>query len=161
MQFVWQKGRASWIASHPARETQAHDLFPFSDAPENSAIIRLSQQLLGYGGEAVVVLFIEEGSCAFFVEKGEISSYNSIRLQVGEQSECHANSARLWRSQPDKFCLITGYALSEDQMWRRHSWIIDNTEHLIETTTERVKYFGVRLSEPQAASFSHVYLETA
>jgi hypothetical protein len=65
MQLLWQKGRFSWIASHPDCITEPSKQFPLSAAPENQAINALSQKLLSHGGEAVVVPFVEENSCTF------------------------------------------------------------------------------------------------
>jgi hypothetical protein len=40
--------------------------------------------------------------------------------------------------------IATGYALSDDGLWRQHSWGILR-EGVLETTKVRVKYFGILL----------------
>ena len=38
----------------------------------------------------------------------------------------------------------TGYALSDDGLWRSHSWVLTK-KRIIETTVSRVKYLGLAL----------------
>jgi len=48
--------------------------------------------------------------------------------------------------------IVTRYALSDDGMWRQHSWVLVG-ERLVETTEEREQYFGVVLSDGEAEEF--------
>lgn len=51
--------------------------------------------------------------------------------------------------------IMTGYALSDDGIWRAHSWGVDlTTGDTIETTDARWLYFGFRLSPDEAERFS-------
>jgi hypothetical protein len=61
--------------------------------------------------------------------------------------------SRLWLESPERFQIVTGYALSDDGLWRRHTWALEG-ERVIETTEPRVLYFGVRLEKEGAARFA-------
>lgn len=79
----------------------------------------------------------------------------SIVCEVMEDSACHENVAQLWIEKRDGIIGVgTGYALSEDGLWRQHSWGVRQTE-IVETTTERLKYFGKVLQGPDADSFAN------
>jgi hypothetical protein len=67
---------------------------------------------------------------------------------------CHQNIAAIWKFQrPRIVSIATGYALSEDGLWRQHSWGILR-EGLLETTAERRRYFGILLSGSEADHFA-------
>jgi hypothetical protein len=50
--------------------------------------------------------------------------------------------------------IVTGWALSEDGIWRQHSWGIDWKGRLVETTLPRTRYFGVYMVRETANEFS-------
>lgn len=56
---------------------------------------------------------------------------------------CHENVAKMHRRNPQRFAICTGYALSNDSIWRPHSWVLDKkNRRIIETTEKRVTYYG-------------------
>ena len=64
----------------------------------------------------------------------------------GLPSRCHENAANLVISDPDNLVLETGYALSDDGLWRQHSWVVTRRKSaVIETTVQRYRYFGIPL----------------
>ncbi len=64
-------------------------------------------------------------------------------MRSGEPHQCHANAADLWAREPDRYQLVTGYALNGDR-WLAHSWVVeDDTLH--EPTHRFDRYFGVAL----------------
>lgn len=70
--------------------------------------------------------------------------------------QCHYNSARLWYKNKDRCFIATGYALSEDGLWRCHSWVVQpmaRTVRVWETTVKRVAYFGVVLTSEECEDF--------
>ncbi|MEU7909030.1 hypothetical protein [Actinoplanes sp. NPDC049118] len=73
-----------------------------------------------------------------------------VRLADGDVGECHGNVAALWIDGA-LASIGTGYALSEDQLWRQHSWGVDTDGALVETTEERRAYVGIVLSERTAS----------
>jgi hypothetical protein len=69
--------------------------------------------------------------------------------------ECHANAA-FWEQNRGQFpvAIVSGYALSEEGLWRQHSWLIAKPYRrwtVIETTVRRVLYYGVVLTDAEAA----------
>ena len=77
-----------------------------------------------------------------------------ITLKVMKAGSCHHNVAAVWTKR--RFGIVgiaTGYALSEDGLWRQHSWGILR-EGVLETTEARVKYFGIVLQGEKADFFA-------
>ena len=112
-------------------------------------ILALRAKLLGIGGAEIVALPLTMGIDPFvpILEKwGEVME-GPVTYRRLEPSQCHLNVARLWEERKKRSRLIgvaTGYALSDDGLWRGHSWGL-NKRGIIETTVSRVKYFGLPL----------------
>jgi len=63
------------------------------------------------------------------------------------RSRCHDNACAL-AQKVKKLLWVTGYALSNDGVWRHHSWCWDTKkEQIVETTEPRVAYFGVPIAD--------------
>ena len=74
-------------------------------------------------------------------------------LRGKKGSSCHENSERLALAD-DNIDIYTGLALSDDGMWRVHTWVYDNKKgKFIETTVKREKYFGYKLNEGEREDF--------
>jgi hypothetical protein len=67
------------------------------------------------------------------------------RLVAGDTNACHANAAALWAGGEVR-SIGTGYALSDDGLWRQHSWGVDADGTVVETTVDREAYVGVALA---------------
>jgi hypothetical protein len=65
----------------------------------------------------------------------------SARLIPGETSSCHDNSLNLATAHGWRWWY--GLALSDDKIWRIHSWVKDSRGQIVETTELRTLYFGV------------------
>ena len=77
-----------------------------------------------------------------------------ITLKEMRSSMCHQNVAAVWKSR--RFGIIgvaTGYALSEDGLWRQHSWGLLR-DGVLETTEARLNYFGILLQNAGADYFA-------
>jgi hypothetical protein len=69
--------------------------------------------------------------------------------------------AEIWTEERHELVGIgTGYSLSDDGLWRQHSWGL-RREGILETTVPRVKYFGVLLQHADADSFAMANLTSA
>jgi hypothetical protein len=79
------------------------------------------------------------------------------KLILMETSRCHQNASVLWKENPGKYNIMTGYALNVDpdgiSLWRQHSWLQDKKGNNIETTEKRDKYFGISLTDQEAEDF--------
>lgn len=113
----------------------------------------LIKKILSFGGHEVCMAHIDE-DVHEVLEKGVFIFGDDVRLMRGRPNGCHENSSALWDCNKDDLILMTGYALSEDGMWRCHSWCVGvETGLVIETTELRVAYFGFALSPNEAAEF--------
>jgi len=134
-------GRNSWI-----------DVFreAVSGQPE---LKRLRFILLRMGGVCLVAPPKFDGDIPALLESGFLTN-GQITVKIMKSSSCHQNVASLWRSRKAGIVAIaTGYALSEDGLWRQHSWGI-RRDGILETTEPREKYFGLVLQGSKADRFA-------
>jgi hypothetical protein len=117
---------------------------------------KLVERLLALAGSKVVPPPLPESDLDTLLSRGcewEVSS----RLIRGMPSSCHQNVALLHLRNPQRFRIVTGYALSDDGLWRQHSWVHDSSpfrrRHTIETTERRIRYVGVGLEGDDAMAF--------
>lgn len=109
--------------------------------------------LLRLGGDFLVAPPKADPDVPALLEEGFVMA-GPIKLKTMQSSACHQNVAALWIKR--RFGIVgiaTGYALSEDGLWRQHSWGISR-EGLLETTEIRLKYFGLVLQGKKADWFS-------
>lgn len=136
------------LSLHPQQDKAIKETVPVPLFP-------LEQKLFALGGTRMVYRY--EPDLKLLLERGE-TFYGTIELVSGDPHQCHFNVARLWNEQREIFSVVTGYALSEDGLWRQHSWLLRGKStvdlyHLIETTTSRIVYFGVSLTQAEAEVF--------
>jgi hypothetical protein len=115
---------------------------------------QLKTLLLRLGGDFIVAPpRTPDQDVSSLLESGFVTS-GPITLKVMKSSSCHQNVAAVWTKR--RFGIVgiaTGYALSEDGLWRQHSWGILG-EGVLETTEARVKYFGIVLQGKKADFFA-------
>ena len=109
--------------------------------------------LLGFGGVHLVAPPGPDPDLPLLIEAGFVMA-GPVVLRAMKKSGCHENLAELWASnEPGVVGIGTGYSLSDDGLWRQHSWGI-RREGILETTASRVKYFGVLLQRRDADMFA-------
>ena len=114
---------------------------------------QLSRLLRRLGGQYIVAPAWPDPDIGALLDRGFVMSGPGT-LRKGKKSKCHNNVASLWRSRRRPIVAIgTGYALSDDGLWRQHSWGIMRSG-LIETTAPRTKYFGLVLQGFVADAFA-------
>jgi len=114
---------------------------------------RLKAVLLRLGGDFLVAPPKPDQDISMLLEHGFVTS-GPVTLKVMKSSSCHQNVASIWTKK--KFGIVgiaTGYALSDDGLWRQHSWGILR-DGVLETTETRLKYFGVVLQGEKADFFA-------
>jgi hypothetical protein len=141
-----------WVGRHPAQQVNAERY--------GDVLARLADVLLAEGGESVVVPHFEPPEVAEFVlgltlRLGQFVPGEVAVVEAGASGECHANAVALWRS--GRGAISTGFALSDDGMWRAHSWLRESSGRLIETTEQRVAYFGLALDHEDADLFTFAF----
>lgn len=110
----------------------------------------LSRRLLAMAGRHVVVTYEED--LEKMLERGRRFA-GPVEMRLGEPNRCHSNSAKLW-ADGEAPLLVTGWALSEDGLWRQHSWCAHLDDRVVETTVARVMYFGFTLISEEARRFA-------
>jgi hypothetical protein len=108
-------------------------------------------KLLSFGGDDVSIPVASEKEIGLLQsDKCRFFSGESVSVR-GDPNMCHRNVAVLWKSNPD-MVIYSGYALSDDGVWRQHSWGFDDGT-VIETCVKRKKYFGYPLNKSESKEF--------
>ena len=108
--------------------------------------------LLGLGGIHLVAPQSPDADLPAVIDAGFVMAGPVVRRTM-MKSESHRNVAEIWAEKRHELVGIgTGYSLSDDGLWRQHSWGL-RREGILETTVSRVKYFGVLLQHGDADSF--------
>jgi hypothetical protein len=116
-------------------------------------LIRLKALLLRFGGEYLVAPPNPDSDVRALLESGFLIS-GAISLKRMKRSSCHQNVSQLWRKRRSGIIgIATGYALSDDGLWRQHSWGL-RRDGVLETTEPRAKYFGIILQDEKADQFA-------
>ena len=96
------------------------------------------------GTHVVAVPNIDQTEQLFYLKPVSVTSEDVISLkgQRGmKEGDCHFNVLKLKKAGlVEKW--IMGFALSEDGLWRFHSWGMKG-ELIVETTEEQIAYIGV------------------
>ena len=125
-------------------------------------MLTLRDKLLSIGGCEACLAFYEE-DLEDILEYGQVWDNLPVKRMKGRPSRCHANSANLWFNNRNAYkdghtvIICTGYALTEDGVWRQHSWLVHakpRSNMLIETTVPRIAYFGFGMTYDQASEFA-------
>lgn len=119
-----------------------------------AAWLALRQVILQHSGEEVVPPRSPELLLEMLVQDGALTAAESVVKMPGLKSDCHNNAVALWR-RGDAVAVGTGYALSDDGLWREHSWAWDDQGRIIETTESRSRYFGLRFDADGAEWFAN------
>lgn len=113
-------------------------------------LIPLREELLSISGREMVPL--KEPDLNRMISEGHKIDPQNVKFIDGNTNECHENSALLYRNNDNVTEIGTGWALSDDGLWRQHSWAMKESE-LIETTVHRTDYYGILLSGGEAEDF--------
>lgn len=119
-QAQWLSNRPWWTRQHTKLNNKLRALYPDTHlvAPDYKVNI---PKLLRFG-------FFQDGS------KSE--------LQPMDDGRCHDN-VKLCYTLGLVDRVVTGFALSEDGLWRAHSWGLGSAGQPIETTEPRILYYGM------------------
>ena len=79
------------------------------------------------------------------------AGYDVIIDPFSNYNNCHISSKIFYSANKNSVKICTGYALSDDGLWREHSWIITKNKCIIERThIRRLAYYGVVLPDLEA-----------
>lgn len=117
---------------------------------EYDELIPLRKKLLSISGREMVPF--KEPDLQKMINDGKKIQPHNIIFKKGRSSQCHENSALLYNNNRSITEIGTGWALSDDGLWRQHSWAMRGSE-LVETTVSRSKYYGILLDGEEASKF--------
>jgi hypothetical protein len=100
---------------------------------------KLKAALLALGG--LHVSDFDTDGVSSILRHGRRAECRVVKLLPGLTGECHKNSIAIAEQRPD-LAFWTGFALMPDDTWVRHSWLIDESGTLFETTVVASAYFG-------------------
>jgi len=147
---VSHHGGVWWVGIDPALSAKNNR--------QKRAAKKLCHRLLQVGGKEVCVPLQEPPELWEAMAKGGQSFQSSgVQLKRGRPCDCHANCVRLWKRNKNIYRIVTGFGMQGDQQWRRHSWLVDKSGKVIETTVPRQIYFGIVFEGEGAEGFCKVY----
>ena len=118
-------------------------------------IFEIRDKLLTIGGQAAAMSRNDPDDKKLYA-RGVWFPGDIAKSVHGTPCECHSNSCRYFEKHSDAM-ICTGYALSQDGMWRAHSWCLEvlksGKRRIIETTLPRVAYFGFVMTRDEAEMF--------
>lgn len=126
--------------------------------PEHDLTVKdlaLKYGLIAFGGQAALIT-THDDDLEPLLARGQLWGKTS-KMMKGADSQCHSNSCRLWEQNQDKLFLSTGYALSDDGLWRPHSWCMlpgARGAQVVETTVKRELYFGYVMTLDETIDFA-------
>jgi hypothetical protein len=116
-------------------------------------LVVLRGLLLGLGGVHLVAPPGPDPDLPLVIDAGFVMA-GPVARRTMKKSECHRNVAEIWAKKHHGLVGIgTGYSLSDDGLWRQHSWGL-RREGILETTVSRAKYFGALLQHGAADLFA-------
>lgn len=127
----------------------------YKERPHVKEMLALKELILPFGGDAISTGFYEDDADQI-LSRGQLWYGDQTTLMKGRPSRCHQNSCDLWEVNRERTRICTGYALSEDGIWYQHSWLIQQKpkqNRVIETTVERVLYFGFVMTYDECEQF--------
>jgi hypothetical protein len=108
-------------------------------------LAELERTLLGHGGHTVYLDQIIAG--------GRMLSASRVDREPCQPNNCHGNVAVLYALSKGITRIGTGYALSDDGVWVRHSWGVSaRTGAVLETTSRFLRYYGFTFGDDSAAA---------
>jgi hypothetical protein len=113
---------------------------------------RFADELLAHGGTHVVPPLQPDRLIEVLRAEGHLRGATT-EVEPGLPSACHRNAVEIWRA-GRAGAIGTGYALSDDGLWREHSWGVAPDGAVIETTEPRLRYFGVTMEGERAEWFA-------
>lgn len=133
------------------------DIKPCDHSHWHDKTSALASALLPFGGLGVVRPRRWDGAddpdIPNILSRGQLWPGKESRLAYGRVSNCHGNASFYWAAFQDEVALATGYALSDDGLWRQHSWCVAEGGKIVETTETRLLYVGFAMTADEALRF--------
>lgn len=151
-----------WASMNIGSLQKFTEVFSAGTPEEHALFFALHKKLLSFGGCETCFPEIDE-DVKRILERGYLRNGTS-KLMRGQPCRCHSNVCNLWEQNHAEHDvrICTGYALSDDGMWRSHTWMLhvydtatQRREQVIETTEKRIAYFGFEMTDAEAEVFCY------
>lgn len=119
------------------------------DAPPG-VFFELARRLLAEGGDVVVWVATAVPLVEELVARAVVWRSDAVHA-TGRPSACHENAAL--GAAESGLRIGTGWALSDDGLWRAHSWNVRDDGVVVETTVARTGYVGIVLDDVETVLF--------
>jgi hypothetical protein len=114
--------------------------------------VQLGKKLMALGGARIVLCWESKIDMSRLLTRGQ-AFQGDVVFRRGRTSQCHSNVARQWKKlHKSGFQIVVGWALSDDGLWRQHTWGLMN-DSVIETTEYREIYYGYTLNDDESEGF--------
>lgn len=123
----------------------------------NPKLAKLRKRLLALGGEEVDFTSGSDLYTELLLERGFATEPKRVDRIPGRRRRCHWNSAVAYldtypRCEP--YRIVTGWALGNNGLWYRHSWVLDvDGDQICESTFKACIYYGVMLNKDESKDF--------
>lgn len=112
------------------------------DARDKPHAIKLREHLLAASGTNVKI--DQETDFEYLLEKGEFYSETYMIIPVKKGFDSFEICSDIWAKHPDKYSVVSGFALGHNGIWWTHDWLVDKDDNVFEVTKKpRSLYFGV------------------
>lgn len=153
----WRRPKTHFMDAH-WKNRLASMLEERVDKQHQAGHQELIDRLLALGGDGVAITFEED--LHKILSRATPFKGSKTRKFRGRACRCHQNSAELWKSDPKRYRIVTGWALSPDGCWRQHTWVAEPLVNwdkfgyqFIETTERRTAYYGFMMTEEECQDF--------
>lgn len=159
--FWWATNTTVSLDEAIGVDKEQHPIYFHETKEHLEKLLNLRTKILSFGGEEVCLPYIED-DLDLILHDSQFWYGDHAIFKKGIPSRCHQNIACYFLNNPEKMKICTGYALSDDGMWRQHTWGLrtykTKDDVIIESTVPRVAYYGTVLSTEDAHKFANEVL---
>lgn len=120
------------------------------DTGDKPYALKLRDHLLAASGTNVKI--DQETDFGYLLEKGEFYSETYMIIPVKKGLDSFEICSEIWAEHPDKYSVVSGFALGHNGIWWTHDWLVDKDDNVFEVTRKpRSLYFGA-VDEDQTLS---------
>lgn len=117
--------------------------------------LNLRDFLLLFGGSECCAT-TDEKDALNILNRGQLWFGDRLILKRGGYRNSHRNAAHLWSFNDNSTRIATGFVLTSQGIWKRHSWVILNKKpfnKIVDNTENYSLYFGYVLTEKECNDF--------
>lgn len=111
---------------------------------DNPDAFKLREHLVAAAG--IDMEINQETDFEDLLEHGEFYGETYEKIS-GAQRDSYKNCSKTWDKHPEKYSIVSGFALGNNGIWRIHDWLVDKDDNVFETTALRSLYFGIVVEE--------------